>query len=692
MAKKLKELSDLMLLLIKRSIENKKDIQPLSDQHKKRLKIEMSIISKSESLMNSIISFLKSKRIGGNINKPNSFVFYLLGITNKEPDMSKDFIFDFTIDKKKSRISPPDIDIDFEYREPILQHMCELYGEDKVALIGTDISFKPKAAIQFAAKALDITNSVLPDDKRFNSENDQEAKRISKIMPNVGLTMAQWLGEDPEYKATNKAIEQAIRSLKKEVETYPEVFEAAKKLEGLIKSFGTHAAGVVVSSRPITEDIPLHVAKVQNENKSEAGLEFGDNVEIGANWLTTQYDMEDVESIGLLKFDFLQLDNLRQMTLTENLIRQNGKSVDFDLDKLETSDPKVFKTIDDNKLEGLFQISGKAFRGTDFPITDKKTQAPVLDKKTGKPKLNHYKGVMEIIGCSSFDDIVAANALGRPGPLSCGMHTAYAEGKKDPSSITYSHPLLEPILKDTYSQMIYQEQMIQMAMSLAGFNFAEADKLRKACAKKKKELLDGVEPMFRKGCETNGIPQNVTDEMWNICVEFGEYAFNKSHSTAYAFITYQTAYLKTYYTTEFLCAVLTTAAQKNTIPETIDHLTTEYPRLKILPPNINKSKSYYFPSGDLEIIAPFVSLKGIGQRASDHLVSLQPSISLADFLVSVNRSIVDSKTITLLLDSGAFSDFGTKEKVEEEVQRIDRMKKISGKHSKVSSAVSGNLF
>jgi len=202
--------------------------------------------------------------------------------------------------------------------------------------------------------------------------------------------------------------------------------------------------------------------------------------------------------------------------------------VDFDIDKLEMNDDKVFSLIRSMKLEGLFQISGDAFVGRDFPLFDKETGEARIDTKTGKQRIFHSKGVMEIIGCDSFADIVAPLSLGRPGPLSLNMPSLYADGKINKDHLEYPHPKLEPILKETYSQMIYQEQLISMAMVLAGFNFSEADKLRKACGKKKPELLIPIEPKFREGCEKRNVPNNVIDNMWEIAVEFGAYAFNKS--------------------------------------------------------------------------------------------------------------------------------------------------------------------
>jgi len=681
--------------LLKKKFKERKDPLSLGKEHVERMSLELSFFKKNQQLIFDTVEFLKNKKTGGTLNKPNSFIFYLLGITKKEPDLSKDFDFKFELNKEQSRVSPPDIDIDFDERDPILEYLCDVYGEDHMALIGNNITFKPKAAVQFCAKALDIMKVKDPSDSKFRSENDQEAKRISKTMLNIPtMTLEKWLGEDKKFKPPNRRVKEAMVQLKEEQKKYPEVFEAAKKIEGRLKSYGTHAAGVVISKNPIAKDVGLHFAKVKKELASGFILQEKQS----NTWMTTQIDMKDVEDLGLLKFDFLQIDTLRQMTLTENLIkeRNNIEHLPFNLDELETDDQKVFKTIDENKLCGLFQVSGDAFRGKDWPITDRKTGKAIIDKKTNKPKVRHRDGVMEVIGCKDFNDIVAANAIARPGPLSGDVHKKYRDGKNG-KHIECLHPKLEPILKTTYNLLIYQEQLIQMAQALAGFSFAEADKLRKACGKKDEKLLNEIIAKFKKGCRKNGISENVIEELSKISIDFGSYAFNRIHSTAYGFITYQTAYLKTYYTTEFICAILTSEAQKSDdkLEESINSFNKEYPQLKILSPNINKSKSTYYPSADFEIISPFVSIKGIGTRASEGIISKRPEdgfASVLDFLVLIDKSAVDSKTIDLLLDNNTLEDFGGKNEIRTEIMKYERIKNASTKKGKKSNKNIINLF
>ena len=664
---------------------------PDPSESKQRLLEELTFFKNHPSLVDSALGFYSSDKKGGNINKPNSIIFYLLEVTNAFPDLNKNFEFMFEVDKENSRISPPDIDIDFEHRESILQHICDLYGKEKVALIGTAIGYKPKAAIQFAAKALDITETQTPEDRRFSSENDQEAKRISKIIPNVpGITLKQWMGDDEDFTPPSKKIEEVLKEVEIEKKKYPKVFDHASKLEGIIKSYGTHAAGVVVSIRDIVEDVPLHVAKVVQDEDS---LDY-DSSEI-LNLMTTQYDMEDVEDLGLLKFDFLQVDTLRQIRLALNLIKEfHGE--DIDIENLDTNDPNVFKTIDEGKLEGLFQISGKAFAGSKYPVYENwETKDKIKTDKNGNEMFRRTKGVIATIGCKDFRDVVAPNALGRPGPLNCGMPQKYSDGKKNPKSIKYSHPLLKPILHETYGELIYQEQLIDMAKALAGWSFAKADNLRKACGKKKKEILDKIKPDFFEGCKKNGISETVAKKMWNISVEFGKYAFNKSHSTAYGLITYKTAYLKTYYPAEFMCAVLTSAAKKDEekLKEVIGNFKEEYGKLKITNPDINKSKKTYVPCGEkkMEIIPPFISLKGIGSRASDFLVENQPFKNIDDFFVKLDRSIIDSKTLHTLQQRGVLNSLASGEELDREIKRYKnviennksakRKTKVEGKRS-----------
>ena len=512
-----------------KKIKEKAKIGAITEEQKSRLKVEIDFIINRPTLVDDIFDILKYKKKNGagDKNDNNLYLFEFLETTNKKADISCVFHFDFLRDEKQSRISPPDIDIDFEHREEILVHLCDIYGPDKVALIGTTNTYKPKAAIQFAAKALDITGTNEKDAKRFSTENDQEAKRISKIMSNLALSLKQWIGDDPHFKPPNNFIRECQKRLRAERVKYPELFEVAARLEGRIRAYGTHAAGVVISQSPITDDVPLHVSKVQKDNLADIGISLESDVST-SGLLSTQFDMEEVEKIGLLKFDFLQLENLRQISMTLDSIKERHGSVDFDIDNLEMNDDKVFSLIRSMKLEGLFQISGDAFVGRDFPLFDKETGEAKINKNTGKQRIFHSKGVMEIIGCDSFADIVAPLSLGRPGPLSLNMPRLYAEGKINKDHLEYPHPKLEPILKDTYAQMIFQEQLISMAMVLAGFNFSEADKLRKAVGKKKPELLIPIEPKFREGCEKRNIPNNVIDNMWEIAVEFGAYAFNRS--------------------------------------------------------------------------------------------------------------------------------------------------------------------
>lgn len=450
-------LSSFIFLLKKKFKENKIKLS-LGKEHISRMSLELSFFKKNQQLIFDAIEFLKSKKTGGTLNKPNSFIFYLLGITKKEPDLSRSFDFKFELDKDQSRISPPDIDTDFDERDPIIEYLCGVYGEDHLALIGNNITFKPKAAIQFCAKALDVMKVKEPSDLKFRSENDQEAKRISKIMLNVPkMTLSDWLGENKKFKPPNRRIKEAMEKLKVEEKNYPDIFKSAKKIEGRLKSYGTHAAGVVISKNPIVKDVGLHFAKVKRELASGFILQekqFN-------NWMTTQFDMKDIEDLGLLKFDFLQIDTLRQMTLTEELIkeRKGVDKLDFDIDNIETNDPKVFKIVDDNMLEGIFQLTGDAIRGKDIPIRDKKTREILLDKKTNKPRTFHIKGVIEIIGCQDFNDIVVSNAIGRPGPLAGDVPKKYREGKDDPDGVIYAHPKLEPILKNTYGCLCISGEM-----------------------------------------------------------------------------------------------------------------------------------------------------------------------------------------------------------------------------------------
>jgi DNA polymerase-3 subunit alpha len=680
-----------------------KKVKDFDEKKKNRLIEELRFLLKNPTIVCDIYEIGKYKKENGigDINLPNSFILEILEITSGKTDFSKEFHFKFITDVSQSRISPPDIDIDFEKREVILNHLCDLYGRDKVALIGTANTYKPKAAIQNSAKALDITNSNKIWERRFSSENDQKAKEISKIMPNLpGVSLSQFVGEDPDYKPPNNNIKECIEKMMEIKKQYPELIEVSKKLEGKIRSFGTHAAGVVISSRPIVEDVPLHFAKVQKDF-DDIGVEDESSVDL----LTTQYDMKEVEELGLLKFDFLQLNNLRQIKDTLRLIEEKYGNVSFDINNLETNDKEVFDTINSMKLEGLFQISGSAFAGKDWPRRDKET-GEVLRNKKGDVVYYHSPGVMEIIGCSSFDDIVVSNALGRPGPLVLGMPKKYAMGKNNPDSVEYPHERLRTILEETYGELCYQEQLIAMAQKLAGFNFSEADKLRKVCGKKEKKMLKAIEPKFREGCIKNNIPEKTIDEMWNIAVEFGSYAFNKAHSVGYAYITYQTGFLKTYYPSEFICSLLTSAALSSDerLEYLIDKIKYEYPKIEILKPEINKSRYTFYPLNknkkEMKIISPLFSLKGVGKKVSDIIIEEREKIGVFPKMYSflhtmsgLGKSVVSSSVGNILIDAGVFDEFGTRNEVREEMMRFNSIKKTAtrGKKKFTDESVLGNM-
>lgn len=670
-------------------IKSKLNESSLLEEERKFLKQEVLFFCKNESLIHDFYSLLETGKCGTE-NKPNSFIFYFFGLTSKKPDFSMGFRYDFVVDYENSRISPPDIDIDFSERDIIIQYLIDIYGEENVALIGTVGTYKPKAAVQFTAKAMEIVEPNDPNNRKFSSANDIEAKRISKIMPNLpGVKLKQFLGEDPNYEPPNRRIAEVISLMQEEKQKHPDIFETAKSIEGMIKNYGTHAAGVVVSSRKLTDNVPLHRTK-SKKNNFEDEVSGESNLDI----MTTQFDMEDVESLGLLKFDFLQIDTLRQIDLTEKLIKEryNYEELPFDLDNItDFDDPEVFKTIDENKLEGLFQISGSVFKGRDWPVYDRETGQQIFNEN-GAPRTRHQKGLIEVIGCSNFNDIAASNAIGRPGPLICDMHNKYANRKYGKEEVKYLHPWLEDILKDTYGLMIYQEQMIAICQKLAGFPYAKADTVRKACGKKKKDLMEKMKIPFSQGCEKNLIQEFIANEIWREIEATGEYSFNLSHSAAYSFLTYSTSFLKTYYTTEFICAILSSSTNDDIkLGEKVNSFKNEYSKLEILSPEINKSKNYFVPVEDLKIMSPFNSIKGLGNRATFSIINNQPFNSIRDFVMKIPKSEVDKSSINSLIENDCFREFGNKEFVKREFLKISKVKERVMKKAQIKGAGS-NLF
>lgn len=510
------------------------------------------------------------------------------------------------------RISPPDVDMDFEFtkRDELFRYVAQKYGSDNVCRIGTYGKLKAKDAIKRVGKAMDVGGDYEAADEKERGRSDWRSGKntlhvidqISKCIPNV-----------PDM-TVDLAI-QSFKELQPYVQLYPKVFAAARKIEGTIASQGVHAAGIVICKDPIVNYVPLRIS---------------DSV------ICTQFDMHEVEGVGLLKYDFLALKNL---TMTEQCLQMIKKRYDITIDpnKLEPDDPKVFDVLNRGDTEGIFQFEGAS-------IT----------------RLAHD------VHIDTFNDMVVVNALHRPPTLKAKIDKAYIAYKFNQKKVTYVHPKMETVLKDTYGMMIYQEDVMMVAMKLAGFTASEADTLRKGIGKKKAHYITELKSKFVTGCIKNGIDKSTAEKIYKLCEFFAGYGFNKSHAAAYAYTAYQNAYLKHYFPLEFMCSLLSVnlgaadADEKIAMYEAAAKKSTM--GIKILPANINKSGMTYVIEGEKELRRPLTILKGVGEKAVQSIVQHQPYINIHDFISKVDLRLVNTRVVDALIQNGCMESFGMAKK------------------------------
>ncbi|HHY64153.1 MAG TPA: DNA polymerase III subunit alpha, partial [Clostridiaceae bacterium] len=465
-----------------------------------RVEYELSVIEQMGYVDYFLIvwDFIKFARDNGIMVGPGrgsaagSIVAYCLGITNVDP-VKHDLIFERFLNPE--RISMPDIDIDFCYerRQEVIDYVVRKYGEDHVAQIITFGTMAARGAVRDVGRALGIP---------YN-EVDKVAKLIP-MMPGRHLSIEDAIGMIPELKTIYNT-DPRMR----------ELLDTAMILEGMPRHASTHAAGVVISSEPLTEFVPLYC----NEGQ-----------------VSTQFPMTTLEELGLLKMDFLALRTITVIRDAADLVKKN-RNIDIDIDKIDYEDKNVYDMLGRGETAGVFQLESQGMT-------------------------NFFKELLP----TCLEDIIAGIALYRPGPMD--QIPRYLKNKNNPENITYVTPLLEPILKVTYGCMIYQEQVMQICRELAGYSLGQSDLVRRAMSKKKKEVMDAERQNFIygkldekgnvliPGAVRKGIPEKVASQIFDEMMDFASYAFNKSHAAAYAYVGYQTAWLKYYYPVEFMAALL----------------------------------------------------------------------------------------------------------------------------------------
>jgi DNA polymerase-3 subunit alpha len=488
----------------------------------------------------------KGIRVGpGRGSAAGCAVAYCLWITDLDP-IKYDLLFERFLNP--SRISMPDIDMDFDsrYRDEMIRYAAETYGRDRVAQIVTFSQIKARAAVRDAARVLGYPYAV----------GDKVAKAMPPLIMGRDTPLYACLDEHPKFTDGYKMAGE-LRSMVETDADVARVVDVAKGLEGLRRQDGIHAAAVVITKDPLTDYLPI-------QRKPEAGKPIEEAP------VVTQYEMHGVEDLGLLKMDFLGLRNLDIIDDTLRLIQQT-QGVEVDIDNVDLDDDMTYELLTAGDSIGVFQLESTPMRA-----------------------------LMRSLAPTSFDDVAALVALYRPGPMAANMHNDYADRKNGRQPVSYIHPDAEELLGDTYGLMIYQESVMRMAQKFAGYTLAEADSLRKAMGKKIREAMEKERAKFVQGVVDTGYEQSLGVEMFDIIAQFADYAFNKSHSYGYGFIAYQIAYLKAHYPCEYLAALLTSV--KSNLDKAAIYLNEcRVMGIDVVVPDINQAASDFNPFPNLGV-------------------------------------------------------------------------------------------
>jgi DNA polymerase-3 subunit alpha len=539
-------------------------------------------------IVSDFINYAKQKGIPvgpGRGSAAGSLVAYSLGITDLDP-LRYGLLFERFLNPE--RISMPDVDVDFcmKGRDEVIRYVTEKYGHDNVAQIITFGKMQAKAVVRDVGRALDMP---------YN-----EVDRIAKLIPNtLNITLDQALLQEGNLRELMES-EERVRSL----------ITTAKSLEGLVRHASTHAAGVVISNKPLMEYLPLY---------------RGPNGEI-----ITQYAMGDVEKIGLIKFDFLGLKTLTVLDKAVEMINRKGAG-EIDINHLDLGDKKTFELLGSGATTGIFQLESSGMK-------------ELLVKL--KPE--------------SFDDIIALVALHRPGPLGSGMVDDFIKRKHGKVPMRFEIPEMEDILRETYGVIVYQEQVMKIAGSLADFSLGDADVLRRAMSKKDPKEMEKQKEKFLEGAKKKEVDSQKAERVFDLMAKFAEYGFNKSHSAAYALIAYQTAYLKAHYRIEFMAALLT-CEMENT-DKIVKYIGECQDRgIEILPPDVNESYRDFTVVGN-RIRFGLAAVKNVGSGAVDSIISEReekgPFKDIFDFCQRVDLRKVNKRVLESLIKCGAFDFTG----------------------------------
>ncbi|GAA5221197.1 DNA polymerase III subunit alpha [Membranihabitans marinus] len=590
----------------------KKRYQEINEVVRERLDFELSVINGSGYAGYFLIvqDFTTiARKLGvsvgpGRGSAAGSAVAYCLGITNVDP-IKYDLLFERFLNPE--RVSMPDIDIDFddEGRSKVIDYVVDKYGRNQVAQIITYGSMAAKMSIRDVGRVLDIPLfEVNQISKNYPSHPKASLERLLK-KGNIDEKIRGDLSPEDEQKA------QLIRKMSEEDSPIGEMLRTARNLEGSVRNTGIHACGVIITPKDIREIIPVSVAK-------------------DSDLLVTQFDNSVVEDAGLLKMDFLGLKTLTIIKDAIKLIKKRYPDVDIDPDKIPLDDELTYEKIfQKGQTIGVFQY-----------------ESPGMQKN------------LKLLAPNKFEDLIAMNALYRPGPMQYIPN--FVERKHGREEIVYDLADMEEYLAETYGITVYQEQVMLLSQKLAGFSKGQADILRKGMGKKKKKIIDELWPLFLKGGEERNHPRKVLEKVWKDWEAFAAYAFNKSHSTCYAIVAFQTAYLKAHYPAEFMAAVLMHNYSDIT---KLEFFLKECRAMgiNVLGPDVNESSLNFDVNPDGNIRIGLYGLKGVGESAAKSLVEEREQNgkfqSVEDFIKRINLRTVNKKSIENLVYGGGFDTF-----------------------------------
>ncbi|WP_124728647.1 DNA polymerase III subunit alpha [Staphylospora marina] len=559
--------------------------KPVPEEIFKRLEYELSVIDRMDFndyflVVWDFVRFARKQGIAvgpGRGSAAGSLVSYVLGITDVDP-IRYGLLFERFLNPE--RVSMPDIDIDFNYerRDEVIRYVSEKYGPDRVAQIVTFGTMAPRAAVRDVGRVMGIPYG--------------EVDRVAKLIPgSPGMTLEKAFRAEPRLRELS------------DKPGLDKLFEAVEKVEGMPRHASTHAAGVVISGVPLTDHVPLM--------EGSGGIPL------------TQYPMEVLEEIGLLKADFLGLRNLTVIERAVRLIREH-RGIHIDISKIDHDDPETFALLSAGDTTGVFQMESAGMRR-----------------------------VLRELKPSCFEDVIAVLALYRPGPME--QIPRFVRAKHGQERVTYPHPDLEDILKNTYGIIVYQEQIMRIASKMAGFSLGEADLLRRAVSKKDKQLLDRQRTAFVEGCLRSGYDEETGNRIYDLIVRFADYGFNRSHSAAYAVLAWQTAWLKAHWPLEFMAALLSTVVgNQGKMAEYAEE--ARRMGIRVLPPDINRS-GFSFTVEEGAIRFGLNAVKNVGTQAVRAILKAReedgPFTHLMDVCRRVDHRICNRRVLEALILCGA---------------------------------------